>query len=284
MPLNSFRSLLKIDIVQASNLKDTDGIGKGDPYAVVSFDEHEAAPHKQQTHVINDTLSPVWNSSLYFLCTDEFKSFKVEIFDEDVGRDDKIGHVNILRREADVRHTRQGDVFYLENGKGGTVEVYVTEVDISNGIVPVVERRASHINEYLNAKNRDNMCLLGIFLHGAKGLKSGLIDKSDPYAKVDFSHDGNADHCHPKTLKTKTLENNPSPAWNEAFHFIVPWDLATFKVEIFDEDVGGDDSLGHVNVVVKKVGELKKNDRQAISKKGELELSYFRVPIGPLFG
>jgi len=284
MPLNSFRSLLKIDIVQASNLKDTDGIGKGDPYAVVSFDEHEAAPHKQQTHVVNDTLSPVWNSSLYFLCTDEFKSFKVEIMDEDVGRDDRIGHVNILRREQDVRYTRQGDVFYLENGKGGTVEVYVTEVDISNGIIPVVERRASHIADYIKAKSRDNSCLLGVFIHGAKGLKSGMIDKSDPYAKMDFTQDANKEHCHPESLKTKTIENNPSPAWNEAFHFIVPWDLETFKVEIYDEDVGGDDSLGHVNVVVKKVGDLKKNDRQAISKKGELELSYFRVPMGPFFG
>jgi len=283
MPLNSFKSLLKIDIVQAAGLKDTDGIGKADPYVVVSFEEHEAAPRKQQTHVIKDTLNPVWNSSLYFLANDEFKSFKVEVFDEDIGRDDKLGHANVLRREIEVRHTRQGDTFYLENGKGGTVEVYVTEVDISNGIIPVVERRTSHINEYLHAKNRDNMCLLGVFIHGAKGLKSGMIDKSDPYAKVDFSHDGSADHCHPKTLKTKTIDNNPSPVWNEAFHFIVPWDLETFKVEIFDEDVGGDDSLGHVNVVVRKVGELKKNDRQAVSKKGELELSYFRVPIGPLF-
>jgi Ca2+-dependent lipid-binding protein len=283
MPHNTFKALLKIEVVSATGLKDTDAIGKADPYAVVSFDENEAEPRKQQTHVIKDTLNPVWNSSLYFLATDEFKSFKVEIFDEDVGRDDKLGHANILRRE-DARHTRQGDTFYLENGKGGTVEVHITEVDISNGIVPVVERRASHITEYLNAKNRDNICLLGVFLHGAKGLKSGLVDKSDPYAKIDFTQDASRDHCHPQTLKTKTIENNPSPVWNEALHFIVPWDLGTFKVEIFDEDVGGDDSLGHVNVVAKKVGELKKNDRQAVSKKGELELSYFRVPLGPLFG
>jgi Ca2+-dependent lipid-binding protein len=283
MPLNNFRSLLKIDIVSASNLKDTDGLGKGDPYVVVSFDEQEAVPKKQQTHVVNNTLSPVWNTSLYFLATDDFKSFKVEVLDEDVGRDDKIGHVNILRRDADQRHTRQGDTFYLEGGKGGTIEVYITEIDISNGIVSHVESKASAINSYLAAKNRDNVALMGVFIHGAKGLKSGLVDKSDPYAKIDFSQDPNGEKVFPQSLKTKTIENNPSPVWNDAFHFIVPWDLTTFKVEIWDEDVGGDDSLGHSNVVVKKHGDLKKNDRLANSKKGEVEVSYFLVPIGPLF-
>eukprot|EP00475_Leptophrys_vorax_P042676 TRINITY_DN80502_c0_g1_i1.p1 TRINITY_DN80502_c0_g1~~TRINITY_DN80502_c0_g1_i1.p1 ORF type:complete len:285 (+),score=79.37 TRINITY_DN80502_c0_g1_i1:33-887(+) len=283
MPLNSFRSILKIDVVQASNLKDTDGIGKGDPYVVVSFDDHEAAPEKQKTHVINNTLNPVWNSSLYFLATDEFKSFRVEVFDEDIGRDDKVGHVNVLRRDVDARFTRQGDTFYLEHGNGGTIEVYITEIDISSGIIPVVERQASHINSYLAAKNRDNVALLGVFLHGAKGLKSGLIDKSDPYAKVDFSQDPNGEKVHPKSLKTRTIDNNPSPVWNEALHFIVPWDLTTLKIEVWDEDTGGDDSLGHSNIVIKKPGELKKNDRLAVSKKGELEVSYFLVPIGPLF-
>jgi Ca2+-dependent lipid-binding protein len=279
-----YTGLLRVQIKSASNLKDTDLAGKSDPYTVVSF-EHtkEGAPKKQQTHVVNGTLNPVWNSDLYFLISDECKQFKVEIFDEDVGRDDKIGYVHILRKDEDVRYQLTGEPYYLENGKGGTIEVYTQEINLASGLGSRLTEKLSAINAYLAGKSRDNFVLLEVYVHGAEGLKSGLIDKSDPYAKLDFEHDPQKDSIHPHKLRTKTIENNANPVWEESFHFIVPWDLKTFKVEIFDEDVGKDDSLGHVNVSVAKVGTMKNREKLAISKKGSLTLSYALLPLGPLF-
>jgi Ca2+-dependent lipid-binding protein len=276
--------LLRVHIKGAVNLKDTDLTGKSDPYAVITFDHtKEGAPKKQKTHVINNTLSPVWNTDLFFLVSDECKQFKVELFDEDIGRDDKLGFCHILRKEEDVRFQFTGDNYYLEQGGGATVEIWTQEIDVSSGLGSKLSQKLSDINAFLAAKKKENFALLEVYLHGAEGLKSGLIDKSDPYAKLDFSQDSQCDKIHPHKLRTKTIDNNPSPVWEEVFHFLVPWDLKTFKVEIFDEDVGSDDSLGHVNVAVGKVGTMKNRDKLAVSKKGNLQISYALIPMGPLF-
>jgi Ca2+-dependent lipid-binding protein len=279
-----YTGLLRVFVKCANNLKDTDIGGKSDPYAVITFDHtKEGAPKKQKTHVINNNLNPVWNANLFFLVSDECKQFKVELFDEDIGKDDKLGHVHILRKDEDVRFQYTGDTYYLENGGGGTVEIWTQEINVSSGLGQRLSDKFNDINAYLAAKNRENFALLEVYLHGAEGLKSGLIDKSDPYAKLDFSQDPQKDQFHPHKLRTKTIDNNPSPVWEEVFHFLVPWDIKTFKIEIFDEDVGKDDSLGHVNVAVGKVGTMKNRDKLAVSKKGNLQLSYAVLPMKPLF-
>jgi len=279
-----YTGLLRVHIKSATGLKDTDLAGKSDPYAVVTFEHSkEGAPKKEKTHVINNTLSPVWNSDLFFLISDECKQFKVELFDEDIGRDDKLGYCHILRKDEDVRYQFTGDTYYLEKGGGGTVEIWTQEIDVTNGLGNRLGDRIGEISAFLNAKKRENFALLEVYLHGAEGLKSGLIDKSDPYAKIDFSNDPQADKIHPHKLRTKTIDNNPSPVWEEVFHFLVPWDLKTFKIEIMDEDVGRDDSLGHSSVAVGKVGTMKNRDKLAVSKKGNLMISYAVIPMKPLF-
>jgi len=281
---HSYRSLLKVHIKSATGLKSGDLIGKGDPYAVVSF-EHgkEGAPKKQQTHVIKDTVNPVWNTDLFFLISDECKQFKVEIFDEDVGRDDKLGYCHILRKDEDVRHNFTGDTYYLESGHGGTIEVWTQEISVAGGLGHKLSDRLGAIEKFLSSKQRAEYCLLEVYIHGAEGLKSGLIDKSDPYAKLDFSADPQHEKIYPHKLRTKTIDNNPSPVWEEVFHFIVPWDLKVLKVQIMDEDVGGDDDLGHCSIAIGKVGIMKNRDKLAVSKKGNLVLSYALVPMKPLF-
>jgi Ca2+-dependent lipid-binding protein len=156
-------------------------------------------------------------------------------------------------------------------------------LDLSKGLGHKFAERSAKIQEYLAAKKRDNFALLEAYVHSAEGLKSGMIDKSDPYAKFDFSNDPEKDHIYPHKLRTKTIEDNPSPVWEEVFHFIVPFELKTFKLEVMDDDVGKDDSLGHLNVAVGKVGTVKARDKMALNKKGALTLSYALVPLKPLF-
>jgi len=280
---NKYKTLLKVEVRQAKDLKDTDAVGKSDPYAVVSFDGEEGLPKKDQTHIINGTLNPVWDSKLYFFITDDCKSFKVEVFDKDMMSSDKLGHCNILRKDEEDRNKLTGDTYYLENGKGGTIEIFTHELNLKYGLNEVVTNKAKDIEAFIKAKKRENMALLEVYIHGAKGLKSGLIDKSDPYAQFDFSTDKEGDKAQPKYLRTKTIDNNPSPVWEEVFHFLVPSELRSFKVEVMDEDTVNDDSLGHVSVVCSKLGEHKNHSRLAVSKKGELDMSYFLVPIAPIW-
>jgi len=122
------------------------------------------------------------------------------------------------------------------------------------------------------------MSLLHVSVLRAEGLKSGLIDKSDPYAKVKFADN----HVQPREARTHTIENNASPVWNSKFCFLVPNDISAFEVEIMDEDVGRDDSLGSVHLVVGKLGE-RKTDRYGISKKGQLHCSFAKLPLSGLF-
>lgn len=258
--------------------------GKSDPYAKVKFDDDVAVPEEGRTHTINNTLTPEWNVFFPFLVKDDCKSYKVSLYDEDVGKDDKLGHANVLRKEGGERYVLSGDWYYLEGGKGATVEVFQQEFDISNGLGAAVAARQDALKEYVASKKRSNYYLLSVTVHGAKGLKSGMIDKSDPYAKFDFSGDSEGDGVHPKSLKTRTIDNNPSPVWEESFVFIIPSGLKAFKIEVMDEDTGGDDSLGHISVPLPAINEHVKNKRYAVSKKGEVELSMVVVPAGPLLG
>jgi Ca2+-dependent lipid-binding protein len=279
-----YTALLRVHIKSASNLRDADIGGKSDPYVLLSFEHSsEAAPKSQQTHVIKDSLNPVWDTDLYFLVSDEFQQFKVQVYDEDTGRDNKLGHCHVLRRDEDVRGKLTGDNYYLEDGKGGTVEVYTQELDLKRGLGHVFAEKGKKIQEFIAGKRRDNYALLEAYVHSAENLKSGMIDKSDPYAKFDFSNDPDKEHIYPHKLRTRTIQDNPNPVWEEAFHFLVPFELKTFKLEVMDEDVGSDDSLGHLNVAVGKVGTVKARDKMALNKKGAVTLSYALVPLKPLF-
>jgi Ca2+-dependent lipid-binding protein len=277
MSNNKFRSLMMLEVMSAASLQDADGIGKSDPYVIVKFDSDEAVPRELRTHVIDNTLHPVWNQKMYFLVADDCKSFHVQVKDQDVIKDSKLGHCTILRRDADSRHRRYEEDFYLEDGEGATIKLAIHEIDISNGLEHVVDERKHAVDDAIRGAAQPQV-LLQVKIHGAEGLKSGIVDKSDPYAKFKFEDNSVA----PQGLRTQTIDNNPSPVWNCMFHFLVPRGLANFQIEVMDEDVASDDSLGHSTLIMGRLGE-RKSDKYAISKKGQLRVSYFTVPLNGLF-
>lgn len=278
------KNLLIVAVKGAKDLKDTDLAGKSDPYAIVKFEDDQGIPSEAKTHTIQGTLNPVWDVFFPFIVSNECSSYKVTLYDEDVGSDDKLGHANILRKDEDERFKMSGDWYYLESGKGGTVEVYQQEYDISNGLEEIFASKKEQISAWIASKKRANNYLMSVRIHGAKGLKSGFIDKSDPYAWFDFSEDPVGNGVFPEHARTRTIENNPSPVWEEQFTFIIPSGLKSFQIKVFDEDVGKDDSLGHVSVIVPKLGEHVQNKRLAVSTKGEVEISVLTIPIAPLLG
>lgn len=162
----------------AYNLQKADLIGKSDPYIEIHIHEDHAAPHIQRTHVIDGDLNPVWNQDLFFLVQPSFENFKVVVKDKDTMSDASLGHVHVLRKDRDVRYNLTGDRYYLDNGDGGTVEIWTQEIPLQSGLINLVKSKLDAISSFVKQKNRENQYLLVTLIHGAKNLPSGIIDKA----------------------------------------------------------------------------------------------------------
>jgi len=281
--LNTYRSLLRVDVKSAKNLKDTDLAGKSDPYAVISFKDREAAPKSSRTVTIKESLNPIWNTTFFFLVSDDCKHFKVELFDEDFGRDDSLGHCNVLRKDPGERTTYSGEEYYLEKGKGGTIDISTQEISITSGLDYLLGTRKAAIEKFIASKQRPPLALLEVVIHHCEGLKSGWIDKSDPYVKIQFEHEPEGASVMPKDLKTRTIDNNPSPIFEEKFHFMIPDSLKSMRLSVWDEDPGRDDALGHCTVMLKDYMQKEDRKKYALNLKGTITVSYVRIPLPPLF-
>ncbi|KAI1729382.1 c2 domain-containing protein [Ditylenchus destructor] len=93
-------------------------------------------------------------------------------------------------------------------------------------------------------------------------------DKSDPYCQIQVGA---------QIYKTKTVNNDLNPVFNECFEAVV--DQASgqkLRIELFDEDTAGaDEELGRLSIpleVVKKAGEIERWFHLEGCKHGELKL------------
>jgi Ca2+-dependent lipid-binding protein len=231
-------------------------------------------------------LNPVWNSTFFFLASDECKSFRIDLYDKDVvGRDDSLGHCTILRKDRDERHLPYQDWFYLEHGKGGVVQVCIQELDLSSGLQSHVDEHKQDVTTELRSKSREQYTFLEVKIENAQGLKKAdFFGSSDPYCVFDFSKDPEGNAVCPKTSRTRTIMNTLNPVWDEYFHFIIPSGLKMMKINIYDYDKASqDDLIGHVNIALDDdLGEMQRKEL-AVEKKGKLCLSYIKYPLKAFF-
>ncbi|KHJ77046.1 C2 domain protein, partial [Oesophagostomum dentatum] len=69
--------------------------------------------------------------------------------------------------------------------------------------------------------------------------------KSDPYCEIQVGS---------QFLKTRTIDNDLNPVWNEYFEAVV--DQAhgqKLRIELFDEDQGQDEELGRLSIELKDI-------------------------------
>jgi len=80
-----------------------------------------------------------------------------------------------------------------------------------------------------------------ITIERAEGLKDmDRFTKSDPYVKLWFAG---------KSYKTKVINNDRSPVWNETFQFQVRSGAnQSIQLKLMDSDVGLDDTIGEATV------------------------------------
>lgn len=93
--------ILKVRLVKATNLKDTDFIGKTDPYVRLSLEQDNFLKdvdygYQNSSKKAND-CNPVWNEDFAFnIPTLDNMVLTLIVYDEDVGsRDDKVGKCKI---------------------------------------------------------------------------------------------------------------------------------------------------------------------------------------------
>jgi len=78
-----------------------------------------------------------------------------------------------------------------------------------------------------------------ITIIGAKKLESSFMDTIDPYMKI--SYDGQEE-------KTKVLDDNENPEWNESFEFVLNRDMKEMKISLWDSNVMSDSEYGHLDI------------------------------------
>jgi len=94
--LNQERGLLRIGLIEGSDLKVADVCGTSDPYCVITVGELGAKKlPKQKSSVIEYTLNPVWNESFVFEAN-RTDVVTINVFDKDaIGSDDPLGRIQV---------------------------------------------------------------------------------------------------------------------------------------------------------------------------------------------
>ncbi|CAG8472107.1 13829_t:CDS:2 [Rhizophagus irregularis] len=80
------RGKLEVHIVEGKDIKDTDVIGKGDPYVELWLD-NDSSKHKTDTR--SGTATPVWDKFFHYFVNDN-KVLNLRVLDEDVGADEEV--------------------------------------------------------------------------------------------------------------------------------------------------------------------------------------------------
>ena len=186
---------------------------------------------------------------------EDLRKVKIEIFDDDVGRDASLGTV-LLNLENNTNIQERW--IPLENCKSGEI------------LVSVSANREKVDGETEELRSTTERSCLTFTINKAKDLeKSDFIGKSDPYVVLSYKD---------KIVKSKTINNSQSPVWN--FSLVLDVDHADpgyIEVQIFDEDYAADDKIGQTSVNVRDLLVSDHLDDQWVKlehcKSGEVQFS-----------
>ena len=242
------RERLRVYVRYGRNLPDRDGwfAGDSDPYVRVIAYDHSGNYRNLRTADDHGNENPQWNQWLEF-GVDTWTRFTVQVFDEDVGSDDALSssttyNLNYLTSRSYVRMSCVTGYIYFDytfirdrNDCSPNPCVRGTCTDLFNAF------RCNCPSGYTGTTCDTISGRLRIYARYGSGLpdRDGwLAGDSDPYVRViAYDHDGNS-----KSLRTADDHGDESPEWYQYLDFGVDtW--IRFTVQVFDEDVGRDDSL-----------------------------------------
>lgn len=218
---------LCVDIVEAKRIPKKDKIGKTDPFCQIEILPSDGDT-KRQTAVKQNTATPKWNEKFYFpvdASDIKTKTLAIRLADKDTVGSDLIGHVNvnlgmIATHTSDYKldfSSKLHHAWYaLKTGKYmGEILVRTDYEEKTKTLtVVVVEARS-------------------LLLDGDKD------KKTDANVKVTLSVPGD-DDFKAQSIKTETVKNNTSPAFNLKKEFELESkhvEKAMLLLEVWDNDV-----------------------------------------------
>ncbi|KAJ3376116.1 hypothetical protein GGF31_000183 [Allomyces arbusculus] len=115
---------LEINIIEARGLKDEELVGKIDPYFIVLV-----SGEKQRTRTFKDAgKNPTVNEKLTFTLPEGVRQFNLEVYDDDVGKDDFIGGniVDLSRAFATGREETWVPLLTRMGRRAGDVHIIIS--------------------------------------------------------------------------------------------------------------------------------------------------------------
>merc|ERR1712042_278567 len=240
--------LISVTVHKARDIEKNGMFGKADPYVIMTHGDQKA-----KSKTIKNNYNPEWEFNAKFnIKKDAAEGIKISVFDDDIGKDDALGMKVLDIGSVQDYQQLKNQWIPLENCKSG-------EVLISAEFTPqalVEEAEKSVVVQSPEAETKD-------------------VAKADPYVHITLGK---------QKAKSKTVKNNHNPEWNFDATFEVDQNTPeTMRVDVFDEDLGKDDILGHKVLDISTVLEKKKLENEWIPldncKSGEILLSAEFIPI-----
>ncbi|KAF4373115.1 hypothetical protein F8388_019297 [Cannabis sativa] len=273
---------LEVKLVQAKDLSNKDMVGKSDPFA-------------------NNQLNPIWNEHFEFIVEDSStQHLTIRIFDDEgiqtselIGcsqtplKDLEPGKVkNIwlklvkdleVQRDTKYRGEVQLELLYCPFG---------TESNIKNPFNPdyaltsLEKAFKSGIATQNQKKDVIVRGVLSVTVISAEDLPiMDLLGKADPYVILTMKKSGTK-------VKTRVLNENLNPIWNQTFDFVVEDALHEMLIlEVWDHDTFVKEKIGRVIMTLTRAlleGEFQDSFPLENAKSGRLNL-HFKWTPQPIF-
>ena len=187
--------------------------------------------------------------------SDRDKNIAIQIFDDDIGKDDFLGEFTYdARNIVENGGMKLKESLPLENCKTGNITVsmkYVPKKDMSQKIGD-----------------------LSLIVHSAANLeKKNKLKKADPYVVCSLGE---------SKFKSSTVKNSSKPVWEHKAQFeINHMTPLTLSIEVFDDDIGKDAAIGDISIDLAELMSNCKVEAKARlenCKTGDLVFSAFFVP------
>lgn len=221
-------SYLDIHLVKATNLIKADA-NASDPY-VLFYLKSEGKDKGVKSKVIDNDLNPVWDQHLALTAPKQDDSLIVEMWDEDISRDDSLMDplecpINAITKETPLNF----DQDIKRKGKdAGHLEFHVYCVNTPGEVAaPVAGQSVQAADIYLD-------------IHAIKGDNLLKLDAnaSDPYLLFYFKNSGKD-----KGVKTNVIKDNLNPVWDQHLALHTSEISDTLVVEMWDEDISKPDPM-----------------------------------------
>ncbi|KAG2700190.1 hypothetical protein I3760_07G220900 [Carya illinoinensis] len=291
---------LEVKLVQAKDLTNKDVIGKSDPYVVLFI--RPLRDKMKTSKIINNQLNPVWNEHFEFIVEDEStQHLTVRVFDDEgIQASELLGCAQV--RLKDLRPGKVKDVWLplvkdLEVQRDtkyrgqvhlellycpfGMESIFKNPFDPERSLTYLEKKalkRGADETEVGDlgktaAQKKSNVIVRGVLsvtVVAAEDLPIvDLMGKADPFVVLIMKKSETK-------AKTRVLNNNLNPVWNQTFDFLVEDALHDMLIaEVWDHDTFGKEKIGRVIMTLTRVileGEFQDSFPLEGAKSGKLNL------------